>query len=143
MAKDFSRHRRVAEQIQRILSERLRAEAGDPGLRGAVITAVRVSRDISVADVYFSGLDESQDLDATERALHRAAGFLRSRLARELGIRAVPELRFRRDDLLDRGRALDSLIDEVMERERELGRADAGADEAPAPAARDPRRSPR
>lgn len=138
MPKDFARHRRVEEQIQRILSERLRAEAGDPRLRGAVITAVRVSRDISVADVYFSGLDESQDLDSTEKALHRAAGFLRSRLAAELDIRAVPELRFRRDDLLDRGRALDSLIDEVMEREKQLG--EAVDDEAPAPASPNPQR---
>lgn len=85
-----------------------------------MITDVRVSRDISVADVYFSGLDQSQDLDAMEKALHRAAGFLRSRLAAELGIRAVPELRFRRDELLDRGRALDSLIDEVMQRDEQL-----------------------
>ncbi|MFQ5610070.1 MAG: ribosome-binding factor A, partial [Woeseiaceae bacterium] len=57
MAREFSRHERLGNQIQRTLSELLRFETKDPRLHNVSLTAVDLSRDLSVARVYFSLLD--------------------------------------------------------------------------------------
>ena len=116
MSRDFPRSRRIEEQIQRVLSDILRTRVNDPRLRLVVISGVKVSRDISVAWVYYSTLDKEQSVKETEDALRTAAGFLRAGLARELTVRRVPELRFRFEDT-DKGMALERLIDEAVSKE--------------------------
>jgi ribosome-binding factor A len=114
MPRDFPRSRRIEDQIQRILSDVVRKEVRDPRLSSSIITAVRVSKDLSVAWVYYSALqsdDAPADLDA---AFVSAGGFMRGRLAKELTVRRVPELRFERDDMLSRAAHMDDLIDSVV-----------------------------
>lgn len=118
MPRDFPRSRRVEEQIQRVLGEVIRVEARDPRLAGAVVTAVRVSRDLSVAWVYVSSLEPEHEAAAIVDAFERAAGFLRSALAGELTVRQVPELRFRYDDVEQRAEALEQLIDAAVAADR-------------------------
>lgn len=95
----------------RVLNELLRFESKDPALTNVSISEVELSRDLSVAKVWFSVLDPAADLDAVAEGLRRAAGFLRSRLGKELSVRHVPELRFEHDDSAERGLALSNLID--------------------------------
>jgi len=121
MPRDFPRSRRVEDQIQRILSDIIRFHVRDPRLNGAIITAVDVSRDLSVAWVYFTSLDPDQEREELEDAFNSAVGFLRSRLAGELTVRQVPELRFRYDDSLRRASAMDQLIDEAVSKDQENG----------------------
>jgi ribosome-binding factor A len=112
--REFPRSRRVEEQIQRILSEALRATVRDPRVRAVMITAVKVSRDLSVAKVFYSTLG-AEGVAAEERAAGLAAAnsFLRTVLARELRVRQVPELRFLPDESFERGVALERLITEA------------------------------
>jgi ribosome-binding factor A len=115
--REFPRSRRVEEQIHRILSDILRSEARDPCLHQAVVTEVRVSRDLSVAWVYVTSLDPAADRDALLHACRRAAGFLRSSLAAGLAVRQVPELRFQIDDTAERAAHMDALIDSVVSKD--------------------------
>ena len=117
MPRDFLRSRRVEEQIHRILSHVLRAGARDPKLHQAIVTEVRVSRDLSVARVFVSSLEQSTDPDELLTAFRRAGGYLRSEVAGALSVRQVPELRFQFDDSLDRAAHMDSLIDSVVTRD--------------------------
>jgi ribosome-binding factor A len=118
MPRDFPRSRRIEDQIQRILSEVVRKEARDPRLASSIITAVRVSKDLSVAWVYYSSLRTgSDDAGAAENlddAFASAAGFLRGRLAKDLTVRRVPELRFKFDDTISHAHHMDELIDSVI-----------------------------
>lgn len=114
MSRDFPRSRRIEDQIQRSLSEIIRTRVRDPRLHGAVITGVDVSRDLSVAWVYFSSLDGQQDRATLESAFASALGFLRAQLAKQLTVRHVPELRMRYDDTTERSSAMDRLIDEAV-----------------------------
>ncbi len=114
MPREFPRSRRVEEQIHRILSDVLRAEARDPALHHAVVTEVRVSRDLSVARVYVTSLDAEADRHALLDACQRAAGFLRSAVAAGISVRQAPELRFKIDDTAERAAHMDSLIDSVL-----------------------------
>ena len=111
---DNPRSHRVADFIQRELASLIATELRDPRLSPMLtISEVQVSRDLSVATVRYSLLDSGEHRD-TQAALERASGFLRRRLARALSIRAVPELRFRHDDSLERGARLSALIDEAV-----------------------------
>lgn len=115
MPRDFSRASRLGDQIQRELSELIRNEVRDPGLGLVTVTSVDVSRDLSHAKVYVSTLEGDEALAQSLRALTRAAGFLRSRLARMLDARTVPELHFVHDESVERGVRLSRLIDEAVE----------------------------
>jgi ribosome-binding factor A len=119
MPRDFPRSRRVEDQIQRILSDVLRSQARDPRLAQVIITAVKVSRDLSVARVFVTSLDLERSGDELLDSLGRAAGFLRSALAAELTVRQVPELRFQYDDSTQRAEHMDALIDQALAGERD------------------------
>ena len=98
----------------RILSELLRFETKDPGLAEVSLTAVDLSRDLSVARVYFSMLKPDDDPQRALDGLKRAAGFLRSKLGRELMVRHVPELRFVHDDSIAHSAEISRLIDDAI-----------------------------
>ncbi len=114
MRKEFPRNYRIADQIQRELSSLVRTEVKDPGLSHLLtISAVDVSRDLSVARVYITVLEETQR-EISMIALQRAGGFLRSQLAARLSLRAVPQLRFYYDESVERGEHLTNLIDAAV-----------------------------
>ena len=103
----------------RSLSELLRFETKDPGLADVSLTAVELSRDLSVARVYFSMLKPDDDPGPALDALGRASGFLRSRLGNELMVRHVPELRFQHDDSIAHGAEISRLIDDAKSASRD------------------------
>jgi ribosome-binding factor A len=93
-----------------------------------IITAVNVSRDLSVAKVYFTSLELDQDPADLHTALISAMGFLRSQLAKQLTVRQVPELRFKYDDSMQRGSAMDRLIDDAVAKDQRDGGLDEESD---------------
>lgn len=110
MAREFTRSTRLAGQIQRVLNELLRFEVKDPRLDGVTVSDVDLSRDLSVARIYFAMLKPDADPEPALDALGKASGFLRGRLGREIKVRHVPELRFAHDDSVARGFHLSELI---------------------------------
>jgi len=77
------------------------------------ITSVDVSPDISHAKVFFTML-QKDNLEDTLHGLRRAAGFLRSQLAKRIKLYTTPELRFEYDESVERGDHLSRLIDSVI-----------------------------
>jgi ribosome-binding factor A len=123
MPRDFPRSRRIEDQIQRILSDLLRTEVRDPRLGNVIITAVRVSKDLSVAWVYYTVLQLGDPAESLDSAFDSAMGFLRGRLAKDLTVRRVPELRFRIDETQENARNMDELIRSAVDKDRK-GRDD-------------------
>ena len=118
MPKDFSRSRRVGEQIQRELALLLQREVRDPRLSQVTIAAVKVTRDMSQATVYFTVLGEKEDIPSIQQALEKASGFLRHALGEQVIMRSLPHLKFIYDDSVSRGSELSSLIDEAIATDR-------------------------
>ncbi len=114
MPREFSRNQRLGAQLQRILSELIRFETKDPGLVDVSLTIVELSKDLSVAKIYFSLLNPDDDPQPALEGLQRASGFLRRRLGNELSVRHVPELRFVHDDSLAHGAEISRLIDNAI-----------------------------
>jgi len=99
--------------IQREISGLIRLELRDPRVGMITITSVDVSPDMSHAKVFFTLLEKDY-LDETLAGLKRAAGFLRSQLARRLEMYTTPELRFEYDESVERGDRLSRLIDDAL-----------------------------
>ena len=115
MPKGFARSKRIGDQIQRELPDLIRLELKDPRVRGIVtVTAVEVSSDYSHAKVLFTAMAPHSEAAETQTGLQRAAGFLRSQLARRLKLRVVPQLHFIYDTSIERGVRLSKLIDAAV-----------------------------
>ena len=115
MRKGQGRPQKLGDLIQRELSELLQRELRDPRVGMITITGVDVSPDFSHAKVFFTVL-EKQRLDDAREGLRRAAGFLRSQLARRIKLYTTTELRFEYDESVERGDRLSRLIDSVKNR---------------------------
>ena len=132
MPREFSRTRRVAEQLQRELAQLIREEIKDPRVGNMVtISAAEVSRDFGHAKVYFTLLDDNQDREKTVEILNQAAGFLRHELGRRMMMRTIPQLHFHYDESIERGTHLSSLIDRAIasDLERSSDEQDSGNEE--------------
>ena len=99
---------RVADQIQRDLTELIAREHKDPRVGLVTIQSVEVTPDYAHARVFFSVLvgqpQEAQD------ALNQAAGFLRNGLFKRLMIHTVPTLHFVFDRTTERAADMNALI---------------------------------
>lgn len=119
MPREFSRSRRVGEQIQRELADLIQRELKDPRLGFVTVSGVEVSRDMAYAKVFVSVLgSEGDDVERNLQALTRAAGFLRRELGRRIKLRNTPELRFVYDESIERGARMDALIRRAVEHDR-------------------------
>lgn len=114
MPKEFSRNRRVAEQLKRDLGLLIATEVKDPRTAGATVTDVEVSRDLAHAKVYIGVYDPGADGAAVVAGLRRAAGFLRHRLGAALRLRMVPELHFLEDVTEREAHRLARVIDDAV-----------------------------
>jgi len=114
MPSDYPRSHRVGDFIQRELAGIITREVKDPRLSPMLtISGVEVSRDLSVAKVYYSLFDAEEQKD-TQTALVSASGFLRNQLARQMNTRSVPQLRFFFDDSAERGAHMSALIADAV-----------------------------
>ena len=116
MPKEYSRARRIGEQLQRELADLIAREVNDPRVGMVTITDVDVSRDLSNAKVYFTRLGKADDVtpEQAAAALNHAAGFLRRQLSHRLALRGTPNLVFKYDHSVQRGVDLSNLIDRVV-----------------------------
>ena len=130
---------RVADQIQREIATLIQTEVSDPRVGMVSVLEVEVSKDMAYAKVYVTILNTMAgstvendsilanpgELDVLEieenvKALNKAAGFLRSLLAKRLRLRSVPKLKFLYDHSVGRGQQLSELIDNAIAADKDL-----------------------
>lgn len=124
--REFKRTDRVADQLQQELALLIQREIKDPRLGMITVSSAKVSRDLGYADIYVTLLGENDPERVKENlgVLKRAAGFLRSQIARRIKLRHVPELRFHYDESVVRGHKLSALIDEAVASNRSQDQAE-------------------
>lgn len=110
-----TRVQRVADQIQKEIAQLIQREMKDPRIGFVTVSSVRVSKDLSYADIFVSvlGKDSAEEAEDSITALKKGAGFLRSQLGRSLNTRQVPQLRFHFDDILIQGHKMNRLIEQA------------------------------
>jgi ribosome-binding factor A len=108
--KPFARSDRVGGQIQKILSEILLKKVKDPRLKNASITDVKLSRDLRIARIYFVTSGNRKNIEDTLEGFKSALGYVKLSLARQLGLRYMPDLKFFYDDSFDYGSHIDDVL---------------------------------
>ena len=110
------RTERVNELLRQEISDLLLREVRDPRVSGLVtITSVDVSPDLRQAKVYVSVMGSEGEQDSTMRAMEAGARFLQHQLRKRLTIRRTPELRFFKDDSIEKASRMLALLDEARE----------------------------
>ncbi|OOU90616.1 ribosome-binding factor A [Acinetobacter baumannii] len=117
------RLKRMADSVQRELSELIRQELKDPRLGGLVtISGVKVSPDLGYVDVYVTVMGRELSDDQNEVAhretldiLNKASGFLRQELSRRIKTRITPRLRFHYDKTNAYGNYMFGLIEKAVQ----------------------------
>jgi len=117
MAKEYPRTQRVRQLLKEEISRLLQRDVKDARIGTVTVTGVEVTRDLRHATVHVNVAgDDARKSEALE-GLSSAAGFLRSRLGRELTIRRVPELRFKLDRTQEHAARISELLAEVKNSE--------------------------
>ena len=117
------RTERLGSVIQRELAMIILRELNDPRLTGLPsITHVKVSPDLSIADVYVTVMGTEGQKTAAINALRHSAGLLRTRLTHEISIRTTPFLKFHIDENLKKELDLLDVLRKVSEENAELDR---------------------
>lgn len=115
MRKNSIKKTRINGEVQKELSEIIRAEVKDPRVSGNMITvvAVDVTADLKYCKAYISVLGNPEAEQAVIEGLKGAVGYIRRELAKRINLRNTPELTFVLDQSIEYGVNMSKLIDEV------------------------------
>jgi ribosome-binding factor A len=98
------------------VAEILQNELKDPRLPLVTCTRVTVTGDLKSAKLYVSVLADEAKGKSAMAVLEGATGYVRRLLARRLGLRTAPEIRFLFDPSVEYGIRLEELLQSERER---------------------------
>lgn len=102
---------RLAQEIQKEVSDILLRRVRDPRVQGVTVTGVEVTGDLQQATIYYSILSElASDGEKTQIGLDKATGLIRRELGARLSIYVTPEIKFERDESVQYGDNIDRLL---------------------------------
>ena len=109
----------MAETLWQVVTEGLAREVRDPRIGFVTVTGVLVTADLSHARIMVSVPGDDAEKARALEGLQSAAGFLRSRAARVLTTRIVPELHFELDKGLEHAARINNLLGDLRREERD------------------------
>ncbi|MEB3429631.1 30S ribosome-binding factor RbfA [Citroniella saccharovorans] len=110
------RIQRISQEIKKIISNLLIDGIKDPRIsKMTSITSVKVSNDLSYADIYISVLGRESEKEESLDGLKKAKGYIKKEIGSKIDLRHVPELRFHLDDTLDHGMKIDEILRQIKE----------------------------
>ncbi|WP_273709522.1 30S ribosome-binding factor RbfA [Leuconostoc mesenteroides] len=102
---------RLAQEVQRDVTDLLLKRINDPRVKEATVTSVELSGDLQIATIYYSILsDLASDAKKTQAGLEAASGLIRKELGSRLTVYKTPELKFVRDTSVQYGNHIEDLI---------------------------------
>lgn len=111
----------IGSTLQQELMSIIMRELNDPRLTGMPsITRVKVSADLSIADVFVTIMGSPGKQTAALNALKHSAGMMRQKLQKTLPMRTIPYLKFHIDENLKKELTVLELIDKAVREEDEL-----------------------
>lgn len=113
MPKNENRLNRINEELKKEISQIISFELKNPDATGLIsVTKVKITPDLKYAKVYVSLLN-SKNEEKTIEALKSSAGFIRSSIAKRINLRITPELVFEKDDSMEYGMKIDSILKDL------------------------------
>jgi ribosome-binding factor A len=105
---------RVSEVIREVASTTILFELKDPRVKGVTVTRVEVAGDLQHAKVYVSIMGSEKQQQLALYGLEHAAGYVQSKVAKQLATRFVPVIQF----ILDHGIKKSVEISRILAEER-------------------------
>jgi ribosome-binding factor A len=113
---------RIADLIQKEISQMLMKGLKDPRIGFVTITKVAVSEDCRMAKIYFSVAGSAEERERSTEGLNSAKGYVRKELGRRIRMKYTPEITFQFDPSIEYAIHIGEVIDQIR-KERE-GRED-------------------
>jgi ribosome-binding factor A len=122
------RPEKVAETIHELVSELLVKGLKDPRIGFVTITGVKMTNDLHLATIYFTVIGDGTSQKSSEKGLNSAKGFIRKEIGKNLHMRYIPDLIFRYDESVEYGRRIETILNELSDREADDNREDQRRD---------------
>ena len=105
----------IEKEMARVISKVLMEEVKNPKVKGLLsVTNINVTEDLKFADVYFSIMgQENVNTDEVVEGLNQIKGFLRKRVAEEIEIRYIPEIRVKLDTSIEHAIKISKLLNDL------------------------------
>ena len=116
---------KVADLIQREISEMLLRGLKDPRIGFVTITKVTVSEDCRMAKIYFSVVGSPEEREISTEGLNSAKGYVRKELGRRIRMKYTPEISFQFDPSIEYAIHIGEIIEQIR-KEREEKKEDEG-----------------
>lgn len=117
--KTSPRSDRVRGLIKEVVSNLLTRHIQDPRLHLVTITGVELSRDLRIATLFFTVTGGPKARQDALAGFESARGFLKKSAAPELGLKFMPDFRFRYDPSFDYGEEMEKKIKDVRKKDQE------------------------
>jgi len=107
------RSEKVADLIQKEISQMLVKSIKDPRIGFVTITKVVVSEDCRFAKIYFSVAGNLAERESSQKGLESATGYIRKELGRRIRLRYTPEIMFQFDPSIEYAIHMEKLIQSI------------------------------
>ncbi|BDF58385.1 ribosome-binding factor A [Christensenellaceae bacterium] len=116
-----NRMNRIDEEVKRALADIIRNDVKDDRLSPMTsVTRVEITSDLKFAKVFISVYaDTDKKRHASIDALNHGAAFIRTKLAKAVDLRRVPELTFVLDDSIEYSIKISKILDDVNSKDSE------------------------
>ena len=106
---------RIEQTIRQTVASLIMLKVKDPRVADVSILRVDVSKDYSIAKIYFNliGGSEPDKVAEAEKGLQSSSGYMRMHVKKHLKLRVIPELVFKYDSSLDRAMHLEEIIESI------------------------------
>lgn len=109
----FKRSQRIQELLLEEISKLLQSGLKDPRIGFTTLTRVDVSDNLKHAKVFVSVMGSEQEKIDTLEALKSAKGFIRNSLGKNLYLRYLPELEFKKDENAEHVEKITKIINDL------------------------------
>ena len=109
----FMRSQRIQELLLEEISKLLQSGLKDPRIGFTTLTRVEVSDNLKHAKIFISVMGSEQEKSETLEALKSAKGFIRNSLGKNLYLRYLPELEFKKDENAEHVEKITRIINDL------------------------------
>lgn len=120
---------KAAEAIREVVSMAILTEVRDPRVKNVTVTMVEVAPDMKQAKIHVSIMGDEKQQQLSLHGLQNSAGFLQSRIAKEIDTRYTPRLTFQLDQGVKNSLTVARILSEVLPKPPEPA-DEADSDEA-------------
>ncbi len=104
---------RIEKILEREIATILFDSAHNDKLKFISITKVSLTKDLSIATVYYTVLGNQGEIESTKKEFENAKGYIRSELAKRIDLRKTPELRLKYDESLAYGNRISEILNNL------------------------------